>query len=176
MDEGETANGTNRKNVIVVNYEDRKLGENFTVIPSIGKSIWLKLDPKTMQFGEVAQNFEGEADPTKMTLDMKDWTWISTTYSDGKEVKPLALKKFILTLKSNKTFSATTDCNGVGGEYATTGNKISFTRMMSTLMYCEGSQESDFSKMLAEAQSYFFTSKGELVMDLKFDSGSVIFR
>ena len=59
IDEKGTTNGTNRKNVIVVNYADRKIGENFSIAPSIGKSIWLRLDPKTMQFGEVAQNFEG---------------------------------------------------------------------------------------------------------------------
>ena len=48
-------------NVIVVNFADRKQGESFSVQPSIGKSVWLLLDPKTMQFGEVAQNFEGES-------------------------------------------------------------------------------------------------------------------
>lgn len=62
MDEGETVRGTNRQNVIVVNYAVRLPGEPFTTRPSLGKSIWIKLDPVTMQFGEVAQNFEGETD------------------------------------------------------------------------------------------------------------------
>ncbi|MES2416270.1 MAG: hypothetical protein V4504_01055 [Patescibacteria group bacterium] len=61
IDEGKTTNGTNRQNVIVVNYADRNPGESFTVAPSVGKSIWLKLNPKTMQFGVVEQNFEGES-------------------------------------------------------------------------------------------------------------------
>lgn len=43
-------------------------------------------------------------------------------------------------------------------------------------MYCEGSEEGDYSKMLGQVQSYMFTSKGELVFDLKFDTGSMIFR
>lgn len=60
IDENETAVGSIRKNVIVVNYADRKPGEPMTAPPSIGKSIWLKLDPSTMRFAEVAQNFEGE--------------------------------------------------------------------------------------------------------------------
>ena len=60
MDEGVTAMGTKRQNVIVVNYAVRLPGEPFTTQPSLGKSTWLKLDPVTMQFGEVAQNFEGE--------------------------------------------------------------------------------------------------------------------
>ncbi len=61
IDEGKTAIGTNRQNVIVVNYLDRKSGESFSDEPSVGKSIWLKLDPATMKFGEVAQDFEGES-------------------------------------------------------------------------------------------------------------------
>ena len=58
---GTTTMGTQRKGVIVVNYADRAPGEPMTTRPSVGKSIWLKLDPATMQFGEVAQNFEGES-------------------------------------------------------------------------------------------------------------------
>lgn len=163
--------------VIVVNYADRNPGEPMTTKPSLGKSIWLKLNTKTMQFGEVVQNFEGEADPKRMSLTMKTWDWISTQYNDGKVVKPLSpTKKFSLTFKDNKTFSATTDCNGVGGEYQIDGNKITFTKMFSTLMYCENSQESDFTKMISDVSSFFFTSKGELIMEIKYDSGTLLFK
>jgi len=161
--------------VIIVNYMDRKIGEAFTVKPSVLKSVWLKLDTKTLQFGEVMKNFEGEADPSKMTLGMKTWNWVNTIYSNDTIITPKT-NKFALILKADKTFSATTDCNGVGGEYTLNGNKITFTRMMSTLMYCEGSQEQDYSKMLSQVQSYMFTSKGELVFDLKLDTGSMIFK
>ncbi|MGB2580397.1 MAG: META domain-containing protein [Minisyncoccia bacterium] len=163
-------------NIVLVNYADRNPNEPFTVKPSLGKSIWLLFDPKTMQFGEVAQNFEGEADPARMTLDMNTWKWISTTYSDGKKITPRDSNRFTLTLKKDKTFSASTDCNGGGGGYTTSGNKLSFERMMSTLMYCEGSQEADFSKSLSEVASYHFTSKGELIFELKYDSGVMVFR
>ena len=124
----------------------------------------------------VVKDFEGEADPDRMTLGMTKWNWIKTAYSDDKIVTPLKEKKFTLTFKNNNTFSATTDCNGVGGEYKTKDKNITFDKMMSTLMYCEGSQEAEFAKMLTETQSYMFTSKGELVLMLKYDSGSVIFR
>ncbi|MDD5152839.1 MAG: META domain-containing protein [Candidatus Pacebacteria bacterium] len=163
-------------NIIVVNYADRNPGESFDIRPSVGKSIWLLLDPKTMQFGEVAQNFEGEADPSKMTLGMKTWSWINTVYGNGKEVKPRTEKKFTLTFKNDKTFSATTDCNGVGGEYTVSGNKISFDKMMSTLMYCEGSQDGYFIGMLGEVETYSFTSKGELLLGLKQGGGTVALR
>ncbi|MDD3263257.1 MAG: META domain-containing protein [Candidatus Absconditabacteria bacterium] len=165
-----------RKNVIVVNYADRKENESFAISPSIGKSIWLKLDTQNMQFGEVAQNFEGEADPSKMTLDMKTWNWIKTIYNDDTTIIPKISNRFTITFKKDGTFSARTDCNGIGGNYSINENKITFGQMMSTQMYCEGSQENDFRKSLTETSSYMFTSKGELVLLLKYDSGSVIFK
>src|SRR3989344_1350449 len=164
------------KNVIVVNYADRAPGEPMTAQLSVGKSLYLKLDPKTMQFGEVVQNFEGEADPSRMTLDMKKWMWQSALYNDGRKIVPEKADAFTLTFEKSGRFSATTDCNGVGGSYTAKDGKINFGEMMSTLMYCEGSQEADFTKLLENASGYHFTSRGELILDLKFDSGSVVFR
>ena len=163
-------------NIIVVNYADRKPSESFVTQPSIGKSIWLLLDTKTMKFGEVAQNFEGEASTSKRSLTMKTWNWVNTTYNNGSTTVPKSQEKFKLTFTKPNRFSATTDCNGVEGEYTVIGSKIVFDKMMSTLMYCDGSQEGEFSKALSEVQSFHFTSKGELVFDLKFDSGSMMFR
>lgn len=57
----EVSRNPNQKGVIVMNYADRRPGEPMTAQPSVGKSVWLKLDPATMQWGEVAQNFEGES-------------------------------------------------------------------------------------------------------------------
>ncbi len=125
----------------------------------------------------VAENPEGEADPDRMTLGMTTWNWVRVVYSDGKEVKPLLPNKFTLTFnEKDKTFSASTDCNGVGGEYKVVDNKITFDKMVSTMMFCEGSQEAVFSKLLTDTDAFLFTSKGELVLTLKFDSGSVYFR
>jgi heat shock protein HslJ len=161
--------------VIVVNYADRKPGESFAAQASVGKSIMLKLDTKSMQFGEVVKDFEGEPSPSKMTLDMKTWNWAQTIYSNDTKVVPKT-NKFTITLNADETFSAKTDCNGIGGEYELSGNKITFTKMMSALMYCEGSQEQDYSRMLTAVQSYLFTSKGELIFNLKLDTGTMIFR
>ncbi len=122
------------------------------------------------------ENPEGEADPKRMRLDMNEWHWISTTYSDGKIITPTDSKKFGITFKNDGTFSASTDCNGIGGNYKVKDNLITFSDMMGTLMYCEGSKEGEFRKSLEQAASYFFTSRGELILDLKFDSGSVILR
>jgi len=50
----ELSRNTSYKNVIVVNYAERGSNEPMTAQPSIGKSIWLELNPETMLFNEVA--------------------------------------------------------------------------------------------------------------------------
>ncbi len=160
----------------VYNFAERKAGESFSVPPSMGRSVWVHFYPKTNSIGEWVKDFEGEADTSKMNLGMKKWTWIRTEMSDGKVTTPKKPEAFTLTFKPDGTFSASTDCNGVGGSYKTIGTSIEFTKMMSTLMYCEGSQEQEFSKSLGEVGSFMFTSKGELVLMIKYDSGSMIFR
>jgi heat shock protein HslJ len=142
--------------------------------PSQGKTLVLKLDPSTMKFGVVVQNFEGEANPAVMKLDMQTWTWIQTTRTDGAPVVPKK-KKFTITFKTDNTFSATTDCNGVGGEYTAKEDSITFSKMMSTLMFCEDSQEAEFSQMLSDARAYLFTTRGELVLRLA-DGASMTFK
>lgn len=47
--------------ILIVNYADRKPQESFVVPPSVAKSLYLKLDPKSLQFGEVVKDFEGES-------------------------------------------------------------------------------------------------------------------
>ncbi len=161
---------------IIVNYADRNPGEDFSVRPSLGKSMRLLFDATTMQFGEVAQDFEGEADPSRMTLGMKKWTWISTLMNDGTEVVPGKKDAFTLIFNTDGSVSFTTDCNSGGGTYVPDENRITFGPMFSTKMFCEGSQESEFMRMVGDSTSYHFTSKGELILDITFDSGSVIFR
>jgi hypothetical protein len=56
----EVSQNPRHKHVIVVNYADRALGEPMTAQPSVGKSVYLKLDPATMQWGIVEPDFEGE--------------------------------------------------------------------------------------------------------------------
>lgn len=56
----EKSSNPRHKDVIVVNYADRALGEAMTAQPSVGKSAYLKLDIETMMWGIVEPNFEGE--------------------------------------------------------------------------------------------------------------------
>ena len=49
------------KNVIVVNYGDRRPDEPMTAQPSVDKSVHLKLDAETVRWGIVVPGFEGES-------------------------------------------------------------------------------------------------------------------
>lgn len=165
-----------KNGVVIVNYADRKQGEPMTTVPTEGKSLYLKYDVTSNSFGEVVQNFEGEADPKKMSLTMKPWEWVSSQYENGKEAMPKNPSTFVLTFNTDGTFSLKTDCNQMGGSYAVDGEKLTLSKIFSTKMYCEGSQETEFSQMLQNVASYSFTSKGELILALKFDSGTSVFR
>lgn len=162
---------------VVMNYADRAEGEPMTAQPSVGKSIWLKLDPAVMQFGEIVQDFEGEADPSKMTLGMKKWYWVSAQYEDGRQLFPRNPSAFTLTFDEKaKTVSVGTDCNSGGGSYTQKGETLLFSSIASTLMFCAESQETEFFQLLEHTSGFHFTSRGELILHLKFDSGTVTFR
>jgi len=57
----EESQNPRHKNVVVVNYADRAPGEPMTAQPSVGKSVYLKLDPASMQWGILEPDFEGES-------------------------------------------------------------------------------------------------------------------
>lgn len=172
----ELSSNPSHDHVIVVNYADRTDGQPMTEAPAVGKSVWLKLDVATLSFGEVEQNFAGEADPDRMTLDMQPWTWIKTTYANGPEVSPKNSDAFTITFQADERFSATTDCNTMGGSYEVDGKSLKFGEVFMTKMFCAESQEQEFAKMLSEIESFTFTSKGELVFDLRSVGGSMVLR
>lgn len=162
--------------IIVVNYADRGPGESFSNAPSVSKTILLKLNPTTMRLGEVVQDFEGEADPDSMKLDMKTWTWIRAA-QDGNEVVPRQAQAFTLTFGTDGTFSATTDCNRVRGGYTAQGRDLKFAEaMITTRMFCADAQEPVFTGLLQKTAGYSFTSRGELVLQLAGGAGSATFR
>jgi heat shock protein HslJ len=166
-----------RDNRAIFNYAIRKASDPMTTKPSIGKSLFVYYNPTTKEIGELVQNFEGEADTlSTMSLTLKKWIWVKTQMSDGTITTPKKANTFMLTFTKDGHFSASTDCNGMGGDYTTKGNKLFFERGMSTLMFCEGSQEQEFTSKLQNVESYLFTSKGELFLEIKGDSGTMIFK
>lgn len=105
------------------------------------------------------------------------WIWEKTVMNDDTTILPNKVDAFSVTFTEDGNVSGTTDCNGFGGSYNVgLGNTITFGPFMSTLMFCEGSQEAVFSKNVSDSNMVFFTEEGNLVLLLPYDSGSVIFK
>jgi hypothetical protein len=49
------------KHVVVFNYTDRAPNESFTTAPSVGKSVYLKVVPESLQWAIVEPDFTGES-------------------------------------------------------------------------------------------------------------------
>lgn len=181
---------------VVVNYADRAPGESFAVPPSIGKSLVLKFNSADNGWGELVADFEGESalppvssgsssrpapqlvtDPAPTAaLTAKTWHWIEARYEDGRVITPKRAEAFTLAFKADGSFGITTDCNGGGGSYTSQDGTLTLSDMMSTLMFCEGSQEGEYQQLLGNVSGYHFTDAGELILDLKFDSGTILFK
>jgi heat shock protein HslJ len=162
--------------IVIVSYADRAPGDSFAAAPSVAKSIRLRFDPDSLEFGEVAEGFEGEADPARMSLDMQTWTWVGARYGDGRATAPRQSGVFTLTFGTDGAFSATTDCNRLGGRFSATGDRLTFSDVVATRMFCEGSQEGEFASLLERTATHRFDSRGQLILSLELDSGTVTFR
>ncbi|MSR76372.1 MAG: META domain-containing protein [Candidatus Ryanbacteria bacterium] len=166
-----------RNGNVIVNYADRERGEPMTAEPSVAESLHLRYNPTTNDFGEIVPEFEGEADPSVMKLNMKTWVWIETLYNDERVVKPKQPQAFTLEFLEFGRFGATTDCNQMAGNYTLgADDAVVFDGAISTKRYCEGSQEGEFAKLLENTSHYKFTSRGELILDFKSNGGTAIFR
>jgi heat shock protein HslJ len=129
--------------------------------------------------GELAllvQNIEGKTDSAEMTLAMKTWVWINTQYNNDSSVMPLKPDVFTITFDEDQRVKIGTDCNRMQAAYKVELNQIKFGDIFSTRMYCKGSQEKLFEAMLKKVSSYSFTSRGQLILELKYDSGSIVFQ
>ncbi|WP_339721839.1 META domain-containing protein [uncultured Paraglaciecola sp.] len=162
-------------NRVTVEFLERFMSEPTVTSPSMPREQVVIYDTDTQQLIPVEQNFEGEADPAVMTLGMKTWYWKETQYNNDSVLKPKSPKKFNLKFATNGKLLISTDCNTMGGEYSIADKRIAVSNMLSTRMFCKDSQEQTFAKMLSSVSSYFFTSKGQLVLELKYDSGTMIF-
>ena len=131
---------------------------------------------KAADIAELTAASEIDVDPARMTLNGKEWSWIRTVYNNDTTVVPAKPNVFTLTFNEDGRLNATTDCNRMTGSYSIDGRLLSIGKLAATRMYCPDSQETKFADMLAQVSAFLFTSKGELVLELKFDSGQILFK
>lgn len=97
------------------------------------------------------------------------WVWEKTYLGTGpttdieNPIIPQRSDAFTLSFSSDGTVNGTTDCNNFSGTYAIENGKIKFTSLMSTLMYCDGSQEQEFISMIKDGS--IITSMDSIVIE-----------
>ena len=105
------------------------------------------------------------------------WVWTETVSGDESVVTPNRADAFTLTFSSDGRVIGTTDCNGFNGRYQEDGmGGISFGPFATTMMFCEGSQEGVFTGDLLNVSHFVFDANGNLVLNLKLDSGNIYFK
>lgn len=161
---------------VIVNYADRTVDQSFTDAPTVGKSITFIFDATALVFSEASATGAAVPDALVTSLTSKTWQWDTATDAAG---SPLTLKNpaaFSVTFKTDGTFGATTDCNGVGGNYVAGSSSIQFNNVAATQMYCEGAEESRFIELLTKSTTYHMEQTGTLLLDLSDRGGTVRFR
>lgn len=154
----------NKKNLLIISI--MVLG--VVVVTIFGVCFFMRTDNTkiyTQQRGQQANQVVGVK-----------WTWGATLMNNDENTLPRQRDAFTITFNEDDSFNGTTDCNSFFGEYKREGNKLSFGPIAATRMYCEDSQEQDFTKALSEVGQFMFDAKGNLVLLLKLDSGSMIFQ
>ena len=112
---------------------------------------------------------------TQTSLTAHPWTWTKTISAGSVAVTPNKSKAFVLKFTPDGKVTSTTDCNSLGGNYQLASDGIlKITNMISTLMYCQNSQESVYTTALGTTASGVINAQGNLVLTLS-DGGSMIF-
>lgn len=103
------------------------------------------------------------------------WAWEETVLSNKEKITPKNKDVFSITFKDDGNVSGKTDCNGFGGTYSNTDVVLTFGPFASTLMYCEGSQELEFTSYLGKTINYSIQNNSELKL-ITADNEILIFK
>jgi heat shock protein HslJ len=116
--------------------------------------LWNKGDTVTVSRGETVI-FEGTrpAEVGEKSALNATWKWVE---NEGESTfTPNQKDAFTLTFEVDGGVSGTTDCNSFSGAYDVVADgSLSFGPQASTKMFCDGSQETEFSESLRRVTSY----------------------
>ena len=119
--------------------------------------------------GEIIEDESGE-------VIYGSWAWKETAFSNGNKQEPSDPTFFVMTFQSNGSFSSTTDCNNIMGNFEVDKSELSIGGIGSTLMACENeTMQDEYMKNLEGVKSYSVNENGQLILELANDAGSMIF-
>ncbi len=119
-----------------------------------------------------------EPPATTGTLQGVVWEWQGSQYSDDTEAVPEDPSRYTIEFADDGTATIQADCNQVRADYVANedDSTLSITPGASTKVACpEDSLVSEFMRDLEGAAIYFFDDAGDLLIDIKFDSGTMRF-
>ncbi len=157
-------------------YENTELG---LVVWNQGEELSIYQNDEVVYVGQTLESLGvpnlDNMDSKSAQLSNNAWVWRETIMNDDTIITPNQFGDFVLTFDTLGRVNGTSDCNNFGGEYTVENELIAMGPFMMTKMFCEGSKEMEFQKMLADPLGFMFTDAGELVLMLPYDSGSIIF-
>lgn len=104
------------------------------------------------------------------------WQWQRTQMNDDSTTTPANPASYTLEFAADGNVGIQADCNSGGGPYTIEANLLTFGAIATTLMACPAESQADaFLQQLSQVGSYFITEEGNLVLEIQFDSGSMIF-
>jgi len=104
------------------------------------------------------------------------WAWNNSRYNNDTKTEPAKPENYTVQFQKNGRINIKADCNLKAGNYTLSGKQLSIRVGRSTRVACEpGSFENAFVRDLTAATNYFF-KEGVLYIDLKFDSGTMVFK
>ena len=103
------------------------------------------------------------------------WKWQQTLYSNDQSAVPDHPTRYTIAFQPNGTVAIRADCNRAGGKYAQADSSLTIEVTHSTRAMCPPeSLEQTFLKDL-DAAAIIFMRKGQLYIDLQYDTGTMRF-
>jgi heat shock protein HslJ len=113
--------------------------------------------------------------PISKILNRK-WVWTKAINYDDSVFVPAKVDAFSITLNKDGSFVGTTDCNNIFGKYIVENGNIKFSSTGQTKMFCDSSEEIKFTTYLSQVVDFKFNGEQDLVLDLEYNSGSMVFK
>jgi heat shock protein HslJ len=114
--------------------------------------------------------------PEGESLVGNEWKWVQSLYGNDQKSVPADPTHYTIMFKPDGTLSVRADCNHAGGTYTVKGQTLAIQVTHSTMAMCPSdSLDAKFLKDLDAAAIYFFKN-GYLLLDLKYDTGTMTFK
>lgn len=99
---------------------------------------------------------------------LQTWIWKATDKKDGTVITAKD-EAFVLSFSPDQTYTSTGDCNSFSGTFIVDHEVLSLSPAVGTMMFCEGSQETEYITELARVNSFVIEGT-QLRLNLADDS------